>query len=199
MPRGLPDRRIEDGDRVDVPGWHITAIWTPGHSPGHVCFYDEDRDLLLSGDHVLPQITSHVGLHRGSGPDPLGDFLASLEKLMARGEPREVLPAHQWRFAGLRDRATVLIRHHHERLGEVQTILQRGDTALWDIAARLHWFTPWSEFSSFMRRAALSETQAHVAYLERRGLVVSRGRRPRTYTLSPGRERHSWPSRPAGC
>ena len=187
MPRGLPDRQITDGERLEVPGWHLTAIWTPGHSPGHVCFYDEDRELLLSGDHLLPTISSHVGFHAGSGPDPLGDFLASLRKLIERGEPREVLPAHQWRFVGLVDRATRLIEHHQQRLGEVLSVLESGEATVWDIASRLHWYTPWAEFNTFLRHAALGETRAHLVYLERRGVVVSRFERPRVYALRDAR------------
>ena len=184
MPQALPDREIVEGERVDVPGWHITPIWTPGHSPGHVCFFDEDRQLLLSGDHVLPRISSHIGHHPGSDPDPLGDFLESLRKLIDRGEPDEILPAHQWRFVGLVDRATQLIEHHHQRLAELMGILRAEGTAtLWDIAAQLRWFTPWAEFNSFLRRAALSETRAHVVYLERRGEVVGKGQRPRLYAI----------------
>jgi glyoxylase-like metal-dependent hydrolase (beta-lactamase superfamily II) len=184
MPRSLPDREIGDGQRLDVPGWNVTAIWTPGHSPGHVCFYDHDRELLFSGDHVLPRISSHIGFHNGSDEaDPLGDFLASLEKLIARGEPEEILPAHQWRFVGLIDRATRLIEHHRERLDEVIAILQSGEASLWDIASRLHWYTPWSDFNTFLRHAALSETRAHLVYLELRGAVVSRSARPRVYAL----------------
>jgi hypothetical protein len=104
--------------------------------------------------------------------------------LIDRGEPDEVLPAHQWRFVGLVDRATQLIEHHQERLAEVLHILQAARTAtLWEIAAQLHWYTPWAEFNSFLRRAALSETRAHVVYLERRGDVVGKGQRPRLYAI----------------
>ena len=62
-PPVLPDRNLSDGQRVDVPGWDVRAVWTPGHSPGHTCFNVGD-DVLLSGDHVLPEITPHIGLYR---------------------------------------------------------------------------------------------------------------------------------------
>ena len=148
-----------------------------------MCFYDEDRELLLSGDHLLPTISSHVGFHAGSGPDPLGDFLASLQKLIERGEPREVLPAHQWRFAGLVDRATRLIEHHQQRLGEVLSVLESGEATVWEIASRLHWYTAWAEFNTFLRHAALGETRAHLVYLERRGVIDSHYQRPRLYAI----------------
>src|SRR3954470_8784914 len=49
-----PDVLIEDGDKADIPGWDVRAIWTPGHSPGHLCFAVPDLRLMLTGDHVLP-------------------------------------------------------------------------------------------------------------------------------------------------
>jgi glyoxylase-like metal-dependent hydrolase (beta-lactamase superfamily II) len=53
----LPDVLLEDGQRPEVPGWELSAIWTPGHSPGHLCFWEPANEVLLSGDHVLPRIT----------------------------------------------------------------------------------------------------------------------------------------------
>src|SRR6266480_2085166 len=49
-----PDVLLEDGDKPDVPGWDIQAIWTPGHSPGHLAFWEPRNRLMLTGDHVLP-------------------------------------------------------------------------------------------------------------------------------------------------
>ena len=95
-----PDVELEDGARPELPGWDVTAIWTPGHSPGHLCFWEAGNRLMLSGDHVLPRITPNIPFHPQAGANPLGDYLASLDKL----EPYdavEVLPAHEHRFVGL--------------------------------------------------------------------------------------------------
>jgi glyoxylase-like metal-dependent hydrolase (beta-lactamase superfamily II) len=92
------DRMLEHGDLIDVPGLALRAIWTPGHTPGHLCFHDETHDLLLTGDHILPRITPNVSSYDLTS-NPLDDYLASLAKL--RGiQPREVLPAHEYRFTG---------------------------------------------------------------------------------------------------
>ena len=95
-----PDILLEDGDRAEVPGWDLHAIWTPGHSPGHLCFWEGERRLFLSGDHVLPRITPNVPFHPQSESDPLGDFLTSLAKI-EHYNAHEVLPAHEHRFVGL--------------------------------------------------------------------------------------------------
>ena len=68
----VPDVLFEDGRRVDVPGWDLRTVWTPGHSPGHVCFYSEEQRILLSGDHVLPRITPNIGAFTPNRfPNPL--------------------------------------------------------------------------------------------------------------------------------
>jgi glyoxylase-like metal-dependent hydrolase (beta-lactamase superfamily II) len=118
-----PDVLLEDGARPEVPGWDLTAIWTPGHSPGHLCFYEAERELMLSGDHVLPRITPNIPFHPQAGANPLGDYLASLDKL----EPydvREVLPAHEYRFDDLHARLEELRQHHRDRFAEVVAILR---------------------------------------------------------------------------
>ncbi|MCF3963531.1 MBL fold metallo-hydrolase [Streptomyces fuscigenes] len=86
-----PDRLLRDGDDPEVPGFGLRALWTPGHSPGHICLWEEDRRLLLSGDHVLPEFA--VGLHEPAPgrQDPLGGYLDSLDRLGAL-DPLAVLP-----------------------------------------------------------------------------------------------------------
>jgi glyoxylase-like metal-dependent hydrolase (beta-lactamase superfamily II) len=166
----VPDVLLEDGERPKVPGWDLTAIWTPGHSPGHLCFWEAASRIMLSGDHVLPRITPNIPFHPQAGDDPLGDFLASLDKL--RGyQAVEVLPAHEHRFVGLHARLDGLREHHERRFGEATAAISDGVTTAWDIASRLHWSRPWDRIEGFMRRAAVAEALAHLRALERRGVV----------------------------
>lgn len=171
----LPDREVADGVLADVPGRELRALWTPGHSPGHTCFYLEGERLLLSGDHLLPGITPHIGLFDGDDADPLADFLASLERLTAL-DVAEVLPAHEHRFTAHADRAREIVAHHQARLAEVELALVPAGATLWEVAAQMEWNQPWSEMSQGSHRMALSEAAAHLRYLERRQRV--RMRRP---------------------
>ena len=167
----LPDVLLEDGDRPDVPGWNLRAVWTPGHSPGHLCFYDTERKVLLSGDHVLPRITPNISFHPQQTSNPLADFLDALDKV-AELEVDEVMPAHEYRFRGLAQRIVQLRNHHEQRLSEITAALgeQPGMTA-WEIAIGLTWSRPWDEISFWMQRSALGETLAHLIVLESRGTV----------------------------
>jgi glyoxylase-like metal-dependent hydrolase (beta-lactamase superfamily II) len=147
----LPDRLLEDGVSAGVPGRTVIGIWTPGHSPGHMCFEAPDEALLFGGDHLLPTISPHIGLlDYDSAADPLGNFLWSLDRLEARA-PATVLPAHQYRYAGLHDRTRSLREHHQERLEALRVVLRAGSATAWEIAARLPWNRAWDTLDSRLR------------------------------------------------
>lgn len=164
-----PDREIEDGERLDLPGWDLRAVWTPGHSPGHLCFVEPERRLLFSGDHVLARITPIVAVHPQSAPNPLADYLDALAAVRA-WDVDEVLPAHEYRFLRLAERVDAVMAHHAERLAEIESVLAGvGGSSCWEITAKLTWSRPWEEIPAFMRRAANNETLAHLIWLESKG------------------------------
>ncbi len=175
-PPAQPDRELEDRELVDLPGRRLRAVWTPGHSPGHLCLHLEDGDRMFTGDHVLPKITPHIGLYPYDLPDvdPLGDFLRSLDRVAAI-PVGEVLPAHQHRFHDLAGRAGEIARHHEERLAELTGLLSREPVTLWQVAAGLRWREPWADMSSRSRRMAAGEAAAHLRVLERRGIARREG------------------------
>lgn len=175
-PPAVPDRELTDGDLVDLPGRRLRVVWTPGHSPGHICLHLEDGDRIFTGDHVLPRITPHIGLYPYDlpGVDPLGDFLASLERV-ARIEAAEVLPAHQHRFNGLAERAAAISAHHEHRLAELVSLLSAVPATLWELSAGMVWRQPWAEMRPLARRMAAGEAAAHLRTLERRGAARRHG------------------------
>jgi glyoxylase-like metal-dependent hydrolase (beta-lactamase superfamily II) len=180
----VPDRLLEDGDHADFPGWRLRAVHTPGHTPGHLCFAEEDSRLFFSGDHVLPRITPNISTGGFRDPDPLRDYLESLTAV--RGlDPAEVLPAHEWRFRGLADRVDALAAHHEHRLDELLAgIREHPGSTPWDLAAHLTWSRPWEQYERRMRIFAVTETDAHLRLLASRGLVVSDGGPVPTWTLT---------------
>jgi glyoxylase-like metal-dependent hydrolase (beta-lactamase superfamily II) len=170
-----PDFDIEHGSRPLGAGTAIRAVWTPGHTPGHLCFYDEQEDMLLTGDHVLPRITPHIGLPPGAEGDPLGDYQASLRAL-ARYRPAEVLPAHEHRFADLGARIDALLRHHRTRLAEIEhAVACDPGLSTWAVAEALTWSRGWENTRGMARQAAVSETWAHLVHLKARHRVVDQG------------------------
>jgi glyoxylase-like metal-dependent hydrolase (beta-lactamase superfamily II) len=174
---------LEDGAQPEVPGWDLTAIWTPGHSPGHLCFYEARNELMLSGDHVLPRITPNIPFHPQAGANPLGDYLSSLDKLEPF-EVGEVLPAHEYRFDDLHARLEELRRHHRDRFAEIVAILSEGPHSGWDIAMHMRWSRPWDEIAGFMRRAAVGEAVSHLRALEIDGVVNVQDGEPALWSLA---------------
>ncbi len=184
-----PDVLLEDGARVELAGCDLQAIWTPGHSPGHLCLYSAERRLLLSGDHVLPRITPNISFHSQQFANPLGDYLESLARLTSL-DTDEVLPAHEYRFADLASRVEQIIGHHEQRLAEIEHFLDGAPgSSAWDITTSLEWSRPWDDIPEFMQRAANGETLAHLVVLERRGRVRREDGLPaRFYLTGTGRQ-----------
>jgi len=179
----LPDVLLEDGDRPDVPGWDLRAIWTPGHSPGHLCFWEPANQLLLAGDHVLPRITPNIPFAPGEDADPLGDFLRSLDKL-ERYPADEVLPAHEFRIRDLPGRLAQLRGHHEQRFREIVEAIGGGARTGWEVCQRMTWSRPWDQIEGFMKRAALAEGMSHLRVLRNRGIVREVDGTPPTWELT---------------
>jgi glyoxylase-like metal-dependent hydrolase (beta-lactamase superfamily II) len=180
----VPDRALSDGDLADVPGWRLRAVHTPGHTPGHLCFVDERARRLFAGDHILPRITPNISVYAVERANPLAEYLASLAKV--RDLPvDEVLPAHEWRFRGLAQRADDIAAHHERRLAELlAAITAQPDATSWDLAGLLTWSRSWDQYSGRMRISAVTETAAHVLELLRRGLIASSGGTVPTYRIA---------------
>jgi glyoxylase-like metal-dependent hydrolase (beta-lactamase superfamily II) len=169
-----PDVLLNDGDTLDLPGRQVRVVWTPGHTPGHICLYDADHDVLLTGDHLLPRISPNIGLTPGSKDSPLASYLDSLRALGGY-DSAEALPAHEYRFRGIPGRAGTLIEHHDVRAREVLDVIAASDYAtVWEVTTKLTWSRGWDQINGFMRRAALFETAAHIQYLEQEGRLAVR-------------------------
>src|ERR671930_1751377 len=102
----------------ELAGWSVVEL--PGHADGHLGFLRDG--VLIGGDHLLAQITPAVGLYPESRPDPLGDYLASLERTIELA-PRVVYPGHGEPIEDAAARARELIEHHRQRLAETSAVL----------------------------------------------------------------------------
>ena len=110
----MPDsfRRLRDGEVLKIGGHDWEVVVGNGHSPEHACLYSRTQKLLISGDQVLPKISSNVSVHPGEPTaDPMADWLDSLRKLRERvPDDVLVLPSHNECFRGL-----------HARLADLET------------------------------------------------------------------------------
>lgn len=169
---------LAEGDRLPVPGLDVRVVETPGHTPGHICLVDEGRGLVFSGDHVLPRITSNVGMtSTGTRRGALADYYRSLERISG-WDAAEVCPAHEYRFSGLASRAAELAQHQRDRSDEIARAVGDVPHTVWDIAASTTWARPWEGFDGVNLRAALGETAAHVEDLLTDGRLEAVGGDP---------------------
>jgi len=154
------DVLVRHGERLDVPGWSLTVLHTPGHTRGSMCLHDAERGLVLTGDTVLPGVYPGVGLG-GAGPtNPIDDHLASLDALAPLDA--EVLPGHGHRFRGLADRAGAMRAHHLRRSAEIAEVLARDPGAsTWSIASAIRWSGGFAHLSGHTLASALTQTDLH--------------------------------------
>jgi glyoxylase-like metal-dependent hydrolase (beta-lactamase superfamily II) len=109
--------RFADGDTLSAGARDWRIVVGSGHSPEHACLWDEAGGLLVAGDQVLPRITSNVSLSLSEPEaDPLGEWLASIDKLRALPDDLLVLPSHGEPFTGLHARLDALAHGHRDRL-----------------------------------------------------------------------------------
>jgi glyoxylase-like metal-dependent hydrolase (beta-lactamase superfamily II) len=151
-----PDRLLEDGDPVDG----LEVVWTPGHSPGHLCLYDRQRRVLFSGDHVLEHISPNIAWYEGR--DALGEYLGSLDKV-AQLDVDLIVPSHGSPFSGLTEWVRKTKEHHAERCQLIEQALERGPFTPHELVGEI-----WDRrLSAFHYRFAIFEVLAHLEHMRR--------------------------------
>ncbi len=166
---------LQDGEVFEFDGWSLRAVWTPGHTPGHLCLYERNHKLMFTGDHVLPHITPNVSMHDDQeGTSPLADFRDSLRKV-GEFDTAMALPAHEFSIRDLPARCAALLHHHDDRLDEVRAAIGESFATARDVSARVHWNTgPFDDFNLHTKRSALGETLSHLQVLLDEGRVKRR-------------------------
>jgi glyoxylase-like metal-dependent hydrolase (beta-lactamase superfamily II) len=162
-----PDRVLEDGEGMAVPGWTITAVHTPGHTSNHLCFALEESGALFTGDHVMGWSTSVIVPPDGD----MSAYMASLEKLYARageGGDRVYYPAHGPQIDKPRQLVRGMIGHRRQRENQILRILtEAGPLAAAGFVPRMY-----KGLDPRLSGAAEMSVTAHLIDLERRGIVV---------------------------
>lgn len=163
---------IGDGDFIQAGGYRLNCVATPGHTKGHICLYEPDRKILLSGDHLLNDITPNISLW-SDDLDPLNEYMKSLDKI-AELDVDVVLPGHRRIITNCRKRIEELKLHHRDRAEEVLTILAEGCKNAFGVASRMTWdlsYESWELFPVAQKWFASGEALAHIKYLEMQGMI----------------------------
>jgi glyoxylase-like metal-dependent hydrolase (beta-lactamase superfamily II) len=155
-----PDRIFEGGETIETEALGtLQTVFTPGHSPGHLCLFSPSERLLISGDHVLPKITPHISW--ASESDALADYLSSLDAV-AQLAVDTVVSGHGEPFDNLAERAVEIKKHHDNRCDKIRIAMADGAKTPHEIVATL-----WPKaLSPFNYRFAIYEVMAHLKFME---------------------------------
>ena len=161
-------RRLQEGDRLEFAGHKWEVLVGRGHSVEHACFFDAERKLFISGDQLLPTISSNVSVYPTEPEaDPLRDWLDSLRMLKARlPEDVLVLPAHGKPFRGAHGRLDELITEHLDGCDALLELCAEPRRALDTFPALFK-----SKVSDGNLIMATGEAVAHLNYLMKEGAI----------------------------
>ncbi len=173
---------LQEGDVLPIGKYTFRCVATPGHTPGHLCLYEAEAKILLSGDHILDTITPNISGWGREG-DPLGEYLESLDKIAAY-DIKLILPGHRNLILDHRRRIGELKEHHRRRIREVIGILGRERQTAYQAASRMTWdidCARWEDFPIPQKWFATGEALAHLLHLERAGRVKKSWREGKAY------------------
>ena len=168
----VPLTIFKEGDTISICEYLFKGVATPGHTRGHMCLYEPDKRLLVSGDHILGDITPNIQLWSDQG-NPLCDYLASLDKVYEL-DVDLVLPGHRRIFKNCRERILELKNHHQKRAQEILSILKKGSKNAFQVASEMKWninTESWDLLPAQQKLFATGEAMAHLKYLEEKGVV----------------------------
>ena len=157
-------RLVEPGESVD--GWQLVAA--PGHADGQLCLLKDG--VLIAADHLLGRITPTVGLWPASRADPLGDYLAALDRTIEL-DPELALPGHGDPIDDPAGRARELKEHHRLRLAEAAAALEPEPKSGYILSFALFG----ADLPPAGRRFAIAETLSHLERLVNEGAARRQG------------------------
>jgi glyoxylase-like metal-dependent hydrolase (beta-lactamase superfamily II) len=171
--RGVPalptvHRRLYEGENLLLGEHPWKVLIGHGHSPEHASLYSSSLGILISGDMLLPRISTNVSVWAiHPEDDPLGHFLESVARLRHLPENTLVLPSHGLPFVGLHPRVAQLKAHHEERCAALLLGLTEGPKAAGDLLALLFE----RELDTHQVMFAMGEAIAHLNHLVQQGLA----------------------------
>lgn len=152
---------FQEGEKVQIGNYSYEIVFTPGHSDGLINFFNKEKSVLLSTDHILPRITPNISYWFHGDDNPLETYLQSLKKV-EKLDAEYVIPSHGEPFYDANKRINEIIQHHDSRLNEILELMKQHHT-VYDICRALFNF----KLTVHEVRFAIGETIAHLEYLRR--------------------------------
>ena len=172
-----PDRLLKDNEKILINNSTLKTIWTPGHSLGHMCIFNENTSHLFAGDHILSRITPHIGSFMVPADfsenyksynftNILKFYLESLDRI-DKLNAKIIFPAHQDVIYDAHKRILEMKDHHRNRLAEISQVIENNPLTPFKIS-QIHFGTELDEINTFL---GLGEVLSHLIYLEQQNKV----------------------------
>jgi len=161
----VPDIVVRDGDIIEGAGFTIQCVHTPGHTSNHICYALKEEKALFSGDHVMGWSTTVIAPPDGD----MGDYLASLKKLIARDDA-VYWPAHGGPIRDPQRFVDAYLAHRLEREAQIVAALSDGLSAIPDIVEHVY-----AGLDQRLKPAAGLSVLAHLLQLIKEGRVAVDG------------------------
>ena len=173
----LPDRELVAGVEIETDLGTWITYETPGHAPSHVCLFQPERRLLISGDHLLGRVSLYYDF--GYTPDPAGEFLSSLD-VVDELDARLCLAGHGKPFTDVRAHVHANQELVGERLAAVEAAIADEELTAFDIVPRVYG----EGLTPMTATWWLSETLCYLRHLEVSGRAVRIGEDPERWTAA---------------
>jgi glyoxylase-like metal-dependent hydrolase (beta-lactamase superfamily II) len=165
---------LREGDPLNIGEYSFRCVETPGHTEGHMCLYESKKEVLISGDHILNNITPNIQLWSDRW-NPLKEYLTSLDKVY-EFDIALLLPGHREIFGNCKERIVELKEHHRKRIDEILSILRKGRKNAFQVASEMSWdiadvYDSFDLFPAAQKWFATGEAIAHLKYIEENGTV----------------------------
>jgi glyoxylase-like metal-dependent hydrolase (beta-lactamase superfamily II) len=165
--------RMKGGDVLRIGAHNWTCVAGNGHSPEHICLHQSELGLMISGDQLLPRITSNISVYPTEPEaNPLQDWFDSLAHLAKLPDTTLVLPAHNEPFTGIHERVRQLMEDHNNKLDRLKAHIAeapRTATECFEILFK-------RKLIGLEYGMGTGEALAHLQYLEKRFIVSRRAR-----------------------
>jgi glyoxylase-like metal-dependent hydrolase (beta-lactamase superfamily II) len=141
----IPDGLFEENQQIRIGNWVYDTIWAPGHSVDQFCFYQQEQQIMILGDHVLERISPVVLIESSQDVNPLHDYFNSLEKIK-NYSIKLALPGHGNTMKGLGNRLEEIKSGHQHRMDQILTCIRDEEKTAWQICQevyrKVHFFAP---------------------------------------------------------
>ncbi|MDF2856136.1 MAG: hypothetical protein K0Q87_1987 [Neobacillus sp.] len=162
-----PDGIFENQQQIRIGNDSYETIWTPGHSSDHFCFYSQNEQVMITGDHVLKGLAPIIAVWSEQDVNPIKENFASLERLKAYAT-KIALPGHGDLIYNMSDRIDEMISGHHYRLQQLVASVKNAEKTSWQVCQEIYGnLGPKQFFAPFLA------TITRFLYLESTGEVTS--------------------------